>query len=65
MSTGKRQQQEPLVRKFAENAKRQGAAVYAGKSFAVAQWEDGKRAEIRVDKKKQNPRWGEPYEPTG
>ena len=41
--------QHPLVRRFVANARREGAATYAGKSFAVARWGKGKRAEIRVD----------------
>jgi len=41
--------QHPLVRRFVANAQRQGAAVYAGASFAIAHWENGKRVEIRVD----------------
>ena len=42
----------PLVRRFVRNAKRKGtASVYAGRSFAVACWADGKRVELRVDEK--------------
>jgi len=37
----------PLVRRFADNAKRQGAATYAGDSFAVATRKDEKRVDER------------------
>jgi hypothetical protein len=43
--------QHPLVRRFVCNAERKGAATYAGESFAVARWEDGKRVEIKVDRR--------------
>ena len=45
--------QSELVRRFVANCKRRGAAIYAGKTFAVACFEDGKRIEIRVDREKQ------------
>jgi hypothetical protein len=39
--------QHPLVKRFVRNAKRRGAGVYAGKSFAVARFPKG-TLEIRV-----------------
>jgi hypothetical protein len=43
----------PLVRRLAENARRKGAKVYSRWWFAVAEFKDGRRAEIWVDEKKR------------
>lgn len=42
--------QYQLVRQFIANAKQRGYGIYAGKSFAVATIERGKRVEIRIDR---------------
>ena len=42
----------PLIRQFVANAKRKGAVTYSGESFAVARWDNGDRAELRVDRPK-------------
>jgi len=47
--------QPELVWRSVANCKRLGAAIYAGKNFAVASFEDGKRIEIRVDRVEKNP----------
>jgi hypothetical protein len=39
----------PLIRQFIANAKRKGVAIYAGKNFVVARWENGDSVELRVD----------------
>ena len=44
--------QHPLIREFVANAKRAGAAIYSGVTFAVASFGNGKRLEIRVDQPK-------------
>lgn len=46
------QTQPALIRTFVANARRHGASIYAGKSFAVARWED-KVLELRVDRKRE------------
>ena len=54
----KQKDQHPLVRAFAENARKEGATVYAGKTFAAARWPDDTIGELRVDRgcKRKNTR---------
>jgi hypothetical protein len=50
----KRNAQHPLVKALADKCRSDGAAVYAGKSFAVIRFDKESRLEIRVDSKKSN-----------
>ena len=52
---GKREQ-DPLVKRFVDNAKRKGAKVHSRWWFAVAVFPDGRRYEISVDEKKAKAR---------
>ena len=43
----------PLVRAFAKNARKEGAAVVTGVTYATAHWPDDTIREVRVNRRKR------------
>jgi hypothetical protein len=46
-----RSEQHPIVKTFADRWRKRGAAIYAGRNFMVATWQNGNRFEVWVDQK--------------
>ena len=39
----KRSKQHPLVKEIVDRCRRKGAAIYEGRNFVVAKWENGRK----------------------
>jgi hypothetical protein len=47
--------QHPLIKSLVDRYRNLGVAIYAGKTFTVATWENGERLEFKVDRNINNP----------